>query len=79
MRIDDSIDQDLYFSIHKVLFACDMDNPTDPAQLETVKTLCEGKEECLIYFVKRFGKIECPGKGSCPFFIINIFLRVHIP
>ena len=52
----------LYFSIHKVLYACKMHKSSDAAQVETVKKLCT-KEKCDINPKAVFGNsIECPGK-----------------
>ena len=39
-----------------------MNKPEKPAQLESVKTLCEGKDDCVIYGKREFGVYDCPGK-----------------
>ena len=52
-----------YFSIHKVLYACKMDKPSDAAHVETVKKLCT-KDKCDIDPKAVFGDIECPVPGE---------------
>ena len=69
-------DQDLYFSIHTVLYACKMDQDSDAAQVAKVKQLCP-KDKCDIHPKTDFDNIDCPGKICTPFFVMLLCLGIY--
>ena len=70
--------QYLYFSIHTVLYRCDMGNEvTDAAQVDKVKQLCTPKDKCDIHPKTVFDNIDCPGKICTPFFVMLLCLGIY--